>query len=75
MSETNEASVQSVVMPLPDVFRVKCWPSGQFAVFKQLASGKYEMRMENDCKSQEITNDTAAGYFLNGQETWVRVQA
>jgi len=67
MSETNEA--------LPDVFRVKCW-SGQFAVFKELASGKYEMSMENDCcKSQEITNDTAAGYFFNSQETWVRVQA
>lgn len=76
MSETNEASVQSVVVPLPDVFLVINHPSLKWKFTRQ-ANGAWlcEVARRGD-KFQfhdSVGEETARGWFDEADSVWVPV--
>ena len=79
MSEMNEASVQSVVVPLPDVFLVAIYRSHTKRKFTRQADGSWLFQISRSGDvfkfDDSVCEETARYWFDNADSVWVPVKA
>jgi hypothetical protein len=79
MSETNEASVQSVVVPMPNVFLVVHYRSHAKRKFSRHDDGTwlFEIARPGDVFTfvDLVSEQTARYWFDNADSVWVPVKA